>query len=368
MARNAPEAPRKKIGSFEVERELGQGGMGLVYLALQPGLERWAVLKTLRRDLTENEELELRFEREAQAAARVHHQNVVCVYDCFSWRGERFIAQEFVDGLDLASALQAVGRLEPRVAALVALEIARGLEEIHEQGVVHRDLKPSNVLIGRSGEVKIADFGIALDAKGKTLTRTGHTVGTPLYMSLEQLLGERAEYRSDLYSLGVVLYEMVAGHAPFAESDDPDAALIRRVESGRHPALRKVEPATPRALAKLVQACLRPKAKRRPASATIVRRALEGILGSPPPGECRDEIAEFFWSRKVFRKERNRTVRQVKKPETAPTEVPSAWPRRLRWAVATGGVAAVLWSVAAAGLVAVERVESVLSQVLMAAR
>ena len=347
MARNAPEAPRKKIGSFEVERELGQGGMGLVYLALQPGLERWAVLKTLRRDLTENEELELRFEREAQAAARVHHQNVVCVYDCFSWRGERFIAQEFVDGLDLASALQAVGRLEPRVAALVALEIARGLEEIHEQGVVHRDLKPSNVLIGRSGEVKIADFGIALDAKGKTLTRTGHTVGTPLYMSLEQLLGERAEYRSDLYSLGVVLYEMVAGHAPFAESD---------------------EPATPRALAKLVQACLRPKAKRRPASATIVRRALEGILGSPPPGECRDEIAEFFWSRKVFRKERNRTVRQVKKPETAPTEVPSAWPRRLRWAVATGGVAAVLWSVAAAGLVAVERVESVLSQVLMAAR
>jgi serine/threonine-protein kinase len=154
----------RKIASYEIEEELAQGGMGVVFLARQPSLERRVVLKTLRRDLAEDESWEERFTREAQAAAGVHHPNVVVVYDCFSWRGERFIAQEHVDGKDAASALKQVGRFEPRIVGLVALEVARGLEEIHARGIVHRDLKPANILLGRAGEAKIADFGIALDA------------------------------------------------------------------------------------------------------------------------------------------------------------------------------------------------------------
>src|SRR5262249_38633155 len=149
------------------------------------------VIKALRRELADDERAVERFLREAQAAASVQHQNVVAVHDCFAWRGDRYIAQEYVDGGNLATVLAAVRRFPPRIAMLAALEISRGLEEIHARGIVHRDLKPSNVLIGRAGEAKIADFGIAFDARAPALTSTGHTVGTPVYMSPEQLVGDR---------------------------------------------------------------------------------------------------------------------------------------------------------------------------------
>src|SRR3990172_899612 len=272
-----------KIASYEIEEELAQGGMGVVYLARQPSLERRVVLKTLRRDLAEDATHDERFTREAQAAAGVHHPNVVVVYDCFAWRGERFIAQEHVDGKDVASVLAQVGRFDPRVVGLVALEVARGLEEIHARGTAPRAPKPANIPLGRAGEAKIADFGIALDAKGSALTQTGHSLGTPPYMSPEQLLGARVDYRSDLFSLGLVLFEMLAGRRPFAEEDPSGEALVRRIEEARRPPLRKLAPETSRALARAVHRCLRAKPKRRFASTAELRRALEHQLGQPPP-------------------------------------------------------------------------------------
>jgi serine/threonine-protein kinase len=326
-------APARKIGSFEIECELGQGGMGIVYLARQPGLERSAVLKRLRRDLTEDPSLEQRFRREARAAASVHHQNVVAVYDCFDWRGECYIAQEYVEGEDLSAVLSAVRRLSPRVAALIGLELARGLEEIHARGIVHRDLKPSNVVLGRGGEA---------------LTQTGHALGTPLYMSPEQLLGDRADTRSDLFSLGVVLYEMLTGKRPFAE-DEPEQgeSLLRRIEAGRFASPRKLAPETPRALARLVRACLRAKPKRRIRSATALRRALERQLGVPAPADCRQEIADWLWERKVFRPGRGRTARIAKqRPRQRP------WVAPLRRIAATAVAFAALAAAAVAtGLV-----------------
>jgi serine/threonine-protein kinase len=256
---------RKSIGTFEVERELGQGGMGVVYLARQPALDRRVVIKMLRRDLNQDDDCEERFRREAQAAAAVHHQNVVAVYDCFSWRGERFISQEYVDGRDLATILQTVRRLQPRIAALVALELARGLEEVHARGIVHRDLKPSNVLLGRGGEAKIADFGIALDAKAPGLTQVGHAVGTPTYMSPEQFMGERVDERSDIFTFGILLYEMLAGETPFRDEEE-GPSLLRRMESGRYPSLRRSAPGTPRALRAAAEA------------GALARRAIAGRL------------------------------------------------------------------------------------------
>ena len=164
--------------------------------------------------------------------------------------------------LNLAARVHAI-RGSGTVVGLVALELTRGLEEIHARGIVHRDLKPANILLGRAGEAKIADFGIALDAKGSALTQTGHSLGTPPYMSPEQLLGARVDYRSDLFSLGLVLFEMLTGKRPFAEQDPSGEALVRRIEEGRHPALRRLAPATPRALARAVHRCLRAKPKRR---------------------------------------------------------------------------------------------------------
>jgi serine/threonine protein kinase len=299
---------RKTIGSYEVERELGQGGMGVVYLAHQPALEREVVIKTLRRGLAEDASIEERFRREAQAAARIHHQNVVAVYDCFAWRGERFIVQEYVAGADLASILQVVRRLDPRIAGLVALELARGLEEVHTQDIVHRDLKPGNVLLGRGGDAKIADFGIALEPRNTALTQVGLAVGTPAYMSPEQQMGERADQRSDLFSFGVLLFEMLTGELPFPESDDEKVqALVRRMEAGRYVRPRKLAPETPRALERLIRACLRPKAKKRLQSATALRGALESLLGDPSSAECRAEIAAWLWERKVFQPDENET-------------------------------------------------------------
>ncbi|HJO22039.1 MAG: serine/threonine-protein kinase [Myxococcota bacterium] len=172
----------------------------------------------------------------------IHHPNVVAVYDCFEWRGQPFISQEYVEGVDLASALESTRRLPARAGALVALELARGLEEIHAHGIVHRDLKPGNVLLGRGGEVKIADFGVALDANAASLTRSGQALGTPAYMSPEQLRGERVDTRSDLFAYGVTLYELLAGIPPFRPSDDEESPL-GLMEKGRFAPLRRVAPA-----------------------------------------------------------------------------------------------------------------------------
>ncbi|MHC4448179.1 MAG: serine/threonine-protein kinase, partial [Planctomycetota bacterium] len=176
----------KFFGAFLVEEELGQGGMGVVYLGRHRTLDRPVVLKKLRRDLASNSDLVNRFHREARAAAAIQHPNVVAVYDCFSWRTDHYIAQEFIDGVDLRDALSSAGRIPPRPAALIMLEIARGMEEIHAQGTVHRDLKPANVLLGRRGEVKIADFGIALEPSVEPLTQPGIMIGSPPYMPPEQ--------------------------------------------------------------------------------------------------------------------------------------------------------------------------------------
>ena len=326
----------RKIASYEVEEELAQGGMGVVYLAQQPSLERRVVLKTLRRDLAEDPTHEERFTREAQAAARVHHPNVVVVYDCFSWRGERFIAQEHVDGKDVASVLSQVGRFDPRIVGLVALEVARGLEEIHARGIVHRDLKPANILLGRAGETKIADFGIALDAKGSSLTQTGQSMGTPFYMSPEQLRGARVDARSDVFSFGVALYEMLTGRRPFAEESPEGTGLVERIEAGRRPPVRKLAPNTPRALARVVERCLRAKPKRRFAATAELRRMLERQLGQPSSEACRQEIAAWLWEKKVFKAAKGETRR------TPRSRAPRAggWVRRAAMPVLAAGLAA----------------------------
>ena len=330
-------AARKGIGSFEIERELGQGGMGVVYLARQPLLDRPVVLKALRRNLTEDATLEERFRREAQAAASVHHHNVVGVYDCFTWRGERFIALEYVEGFNLSEVLVLARRLPARIAGLIACELVRGLEEIHNCRIVHRDLKPSNVLIGKDGEVKIADFGIALDAAGTALTQTGHTMGTPAYMSPEQQLGERADERSDLFSFGVVLYEMLTGELPFGGAEADDEALLRRIQAGRHTRPRRRAPETPLWLSRLVRRCLRSRAKQRPPSAAALRRQLEDRFHTHAPAECRREIAAWLWKHGVFA------------TEDGETEYAREAPPRRRSRLAPLGLAGALTAAAAAG-------------------
>lgn len=312
--------------------------MGVVYLARQPALDRLVVLKTLRRDLSQKETIHKRFEREAQAAASIHHQNVVSVYDCFAWRGTRYIAQEYVAGVDLGRVLQNVNTIAPRVSALIVLELARGLEEIHSRGIVHRDLKPSNLLLGRNGEVKIADFGIALDPTGPALTQTGHAIGTPPYMSPEQYLGDRIDERSDLFGVGVILYEMLTGEPPFAEDSDTGEGLVRRIEAGRYASPRQAASNTPRYLVRLIRACLRPKPRKRLCSAVALRHSLERHLRSPAPAECRAEISAWLWKRGVFEVSKDETI-ALPHAGARPKSTPRRWRGKTLVAIAVAAVA-----------------------------
>ena len=305
MAKDHP----RTLGNYDVEGELARGGMGVVLLGRQRGLERPAVLKKLRRQLSSEPELLERFRREARAAGAVHHQNVVAVYDCFSFRGDEYIAQEYVAGVDLCSALERVGRFPPRIASLVLLEVARGLEAIHAGGTVHRDLKPANILMGREGEVKIADFGIALESAADGLTRPGMMIGTPVYMPPEQMLGQRVDTRGDMFSLGVVFYEIMSGETPYREPGEDDAGtLLSQMQKEDFVPLRRRVRLAPRSLARLVRACLRAKPAKRPSSVTELRHRLERRLGSPSPPECRDEIASWLWARGVFKRRDDETV------------------------------------------------------------
>jgi len=207
------------IGRYQLELELGQGSMGAVYRAHDPMLDRTVAVKTIRLDaahFAENlDELVARFQHEARAAGRLKHPNIVTVYDYGEHEGVYFLVMEYVAGQTLAQRLATDGALPPRDAALVAQQTCMALEAAHRAGVVHRDIKPGNMMIdAQTGLVKVMDFGIAKLEVGD-LTRTGTVMGTPSYMSPEQVMGRRVDGRSDLFSLGAVFFELLTGHKAF---------------------------------------------------------------------------------------------------------------------------------------------------------
>ena len=242
-----PMIGREVIGQYRIEKKIGAGGMGAVYLAQQTSVSRPAVIKVLRSQTggsSADGDGTARFAVEAKAASSLNHPNIVTIYNYGEMEdGTLFLAMEYIAGETLAERLNRCGSLPVDRAVHIAVQIARALGEAHANGVVHRDLKPANVmLVPRAGEpdfVKVLDFGIAKIADAG-VTSTGYVVGTPRYMSPEQLLGKRLDCRSDIYSAAVVLYEMLTGMTPF-QSETPMGWLHQHVE---------VAPKPPSALAK----------------------------------------------------------------------------------------------------------------------
>lgn len=244
MTDSGTSAPQIYGGRYRIERKIARGGMADVFLARDQLLDRPVALKVLFPELSVDPSFVERFRREAQNAARLSHPNIVSVYDWGEEKNTYFIVMEYVQGRTLSSILREDGALSANRAALIGAEVASALAFAHRNGVVHRDVKPGNVLIDDRGLVKVTDFGIAR-ARNTTenLTQTGAVMGTATYFSPEQAQGFSVDQRSDVYSLGVVLYEMVAGKPPF-HGDNPVTIAYKHVrEQPEH--LEKIQPSTP---------------------------------------------------------------------------------------------------------------------------
>jgi len=211
------------VAGFRILREVARGGMGVVFEAEQVRLGRPVALKMLHPTLTVDGDFLRRFEREAKTLARLNHENIVNVIDFFEHENRYFLALEFVEGETLSRRLRRCARqgrfFSVGEAAAVAWQVAQALAFAHDRGIIHRDLKPDNIMLTSRGRAKVMDFGIARTLGGSTDTETGTRVGTPDYMAPEQLKGQSADARSDLFSLGVILYEMISGRRPYSQSD-----------------------------------------------------------------------------------------------------------------------------------------------------
>ena len=260
---------------YRLDAELGRGAMGVVYRAHDMRLERDVALKRMADPGGKDYQLAMRFKQEAKALARLNHPNIIQVYDVTQDQGYTWIAMELVEGTELADRLTARGALPLNEVVALGVELAEAMAYAHERDVVHRDFKPANVLVGRDGHAKIMDFGMARLAHQSGYTVSGTIMGSPAYMSPEQGEGITADARSDIYSLGITLYEMATGKVPF--EGDTLAAVIVQHHTREPVAPNALNPAIPPALNALILAMLAKQPAARPATMRDVVRALRAV-------------------------------------------------------------------------------------------
>ena len=281
---------------YEIERSLGEGGMGAVYLARDREIDRHVALKVIRPQMAGDPAILRRFRQELVLARKVTHPNVVRIFDLGVYGGLRCISMEYIDGRQLSALLEEKGRLAPREAAEIILRVCRGLAAVHAEGVVHRDLKPANIMIAADDRAVLMDFGIARAGDSPTvgdgarpqslasqeaMTQIGALLGTPRYMSPEQARGEVVDTRSDLFAIGLILYELLTGDVPFQAKTLRETLQKRSLESAPAPTTRN--PAIPKRLSEIVLKCLATRAEDRYANAGELAHALEVYLGIARP-------------------------------------------------------------------------------------
>lgn len=273
-----PDLTGRQLGDFRLLRRLGHGAMADVYLAEQCSLKRQVAVKVLKTRLAHDATYVKRFEREAQAAAALVHANIVQIYEVGQADGFHYIAQEYVQGVNLRQWIARNGPPEFRLALLIMRQVAAALAKAAEQGIVHRDIKPENIMLTRTGEVKVADFGLARmirPGEGTDLTQVGVTLGTPLYMSPEQVEGKPLDPRSDIYSFGVTCYQMLAGVPPFSGETALSLAL-QHLRKQPEP-LELLRPDLPPALCRIVHRMLAKAPEHRYSSAQELLRDLRKL-------------------------------------------------------------------------------------------
>src|SRR5262245_1209699 len=274
-----------QLGRYVIESEIGRGAMGVVFKAKDSVLERTVAVKTVNMALEREhaDKYEQRFYQEARAAAGLNHPNIVTVYDAGKASDVVYMAMEYIQGVELRNLLSEGQPMGVAQSLSIAAQVAEGLAYAHQHGVVHRDIKPANIMVVADGPVKITDFGIARMRASADLTQTGVMLGSPKYMSPEQVIGKRADHRSDLFSLGVILYEMLTGGAPF--NGENVTALMYQIVNFAPPAPSSVNPQAPEMLDFIVAKMLaKPLEERYQDARDLVRdlRECERALSAPP--------------------------------------------------------------------------------------
>jgi serine/threonine protein kinase/tetratricopeptide (TPR) repeat protein len=272
-------------GRYQVIEELGHGGMGKVYKVQDTDIKEKVALKLLRPEITLDKEAVERFSNELKLARKISHRNVCRMFDLGRAEGTTFITMEYVPGEDLKSFIHRSKQLTIGTVLSIAKQVCEGLGEAHRLGVVHRDLKPGNIMIDKDGDAKIMDFGIARSLSGRGITGAGVMIGTPEYMSPEQVEGKDVNQRSDIYSLGIILYEMVAGRVPFEGDTALSIAMKQKGEAPKNP--QSLNPNLPDDLASVILKCLEKDPPKRYPSAEDVQSELERLeKGLPTTGRA----------------------------------------------------------------------------------
>lgn len=277
----------KYIGNYRILDVIGKGGMAKVYTAIHSSLDRIVVVKEMGKN-----ESRRRFKQEAVICAGLEHPNIVPIYDYFSIGNSCYIVMQYIDGVDLAHVIEHAAPLEPKTAAFIARALCSALHHAHQSGIVHRDVKPTNILISRTGEVKITDFGVARGEDMPHLTSTGQVIGTPFYMSPEQAEGKEVTPRSDIYSIGIVMYEMITGKKPF--TGENAHAITAKIIRGRYPSPLWNSPHHSLRVSSIIHRAMGKGLNQRYESAGQIVRDLTRFLGYKRIVHGEEEIADLL--------------------------------------------------------------------------
>ena len=265
----------KFVGNYKILDIIGRGGMSKVYTAIQMPLNRIVVVKEMSK--SSSSEYRKRFKNEALITAGLEHPNIVAIYDYFSVGQNSYLVMQYIDGVSLSDVIENETPLHPVIAAMIAREICLAISHAHQNSIIHRDIKPTNVLISKQGHVKLTDFGVAKDATARDLTSAGTLIGTPCYMSPEQAMGKRLSAQSDVFSIGIVLYEMLTGKKPFWGDSAED--ITARIAKGKYRSPLFMDPHHSYRLSRIINKALKKNLNRRYETVARMAGDLERFVG-----------------------------------------------------------------------------------------
>lgn len=282
---------------YEILEKIGTGGMAYVYKAKCRLLNRYVAIKILKPEFADDEEFVKRFRNEAQSSASLSHPNIVSIYDVGTEDNINYIVMEFIDGITLNKHIEKKGRLEWHEAVKIAINICSAIQHAHKNSIIHRDIKPQNIMLAKEGRVKVTDFGIARAATAATITMAGSTIGSVRYFSPEQARGSYIDEKSDLYSLGVVIYEMVTGHAPF-DGDAPVTIALKHIQEQAKPPAEIVKK-LPAGVNGIIIKAMEKDLKKRYQNAGEMMKDLYAVLEAPDTKILTEEASDGTATRRM---------------------------------------------------------------------